>query len=282
MVKELKYQVINGIKCYSLDVSQKYDNFPEECVTDYQEVENNFFWIKSRSRILQQLVQQYIKFLPNKKFLEIGCHTGLFINKLAIDKSLNITGSEIYFKGISYIKKMPNIEIIQYDVTQGVLPEKYDMVGSFDVLEHIDNDTDAMCNIYHMLNNNGYFILTVPQYMFLWSKHDEINKHKRRYSKQELLEKLKLQGFDIVFCSSFFFTLFPLMLISRLVDRCSRKEKTSNSNLKNIINFPLWVNWLFDKIMRIDETLISAGISLPFGGSLLVIAQKKGSIVHER
>ena len=282
MVKELKYQVINGIKCYSLDVSQKYDNFPEECVTDYQEVENNFFWTKSRSRILQQLVQKYIRFLPSKKFLEIGCHTGLFINKLAIDKSLKITGSEIYFKGISYIKKMPNIEIIQYDVTQGVLPEKYDMVGSFDVLEHIDNDTDAMCNIYHMLNNNGYFILTVPQYMFLWSKHDEINKHKRRYSKQELLEKLRLQGFDIVFCSSFFFTLFPLMLISRLVDRCSRKEKTFNSNLKNIINFPLWVNWLFDKIMRIDETLISAGISLPFGGSLLVIAQKKGSVVHER
>jgi SAM-dependent methyltransferase len=191
------------------------------------------------------------------------------------NKYLTITGSEIYLGGLIYAKKkLPEVEFVQFDVTQGRLPESFGMIGAFDVIEHIDDDVAAISNVYAMLSDGGYFVITVPQYMFLWSRLDEIVKHKRRYSRRELLSKLRRQGFEISFCSSFVFALFPLMLVSRFFDRGKKGNRTADVEFKNRVEFPNIVNRIFDLTMRIDEALINRAISLPYGGSLLVVAKK--------
>lgn len=125
-----------------------------------------------------------------------------------------------------------------------------------------------------MLDKNGVLILSVPQHMFLWSKLDEIVKHKRRYSRVELLGKLREQGFVVNRVTSFVFFLFPLMLVSRLIDRSSSKPEAEDSDLEKRVQFHGFVNKVFDAFMRIDECLIKIGISLPFGGTLVVVARK--------
>jgi hypothetical protein len=126
-----------------------------------------------------------------------------------------------------------------------------------------------------MLNKDGVLIISVPQHMFLWSKLDEIVKHKRRYSRREVVTKLKANDFDIDYATSFLFILFPLMLISRLFDRRGDQSPSDEQGLEKRVKMSGVLNVIFDFLMRIDEGLIRLGASLPFGGTLVVVARKR-------
>lgn len=278
MSNALPFIMSDGIKCYSHDGAEDYTDYPEEGFDVTQKLELTSFWVRSRSRILKKLLNKYTRGIERPHFFEVGCGTGAFITQLISDDRFQITGSEIYTKGIAHAKKkMPNVDFIQYDVRQGVIAENfYDVIGSFDVLEHIDDDVTSISNVYKMLKNEGHFIVTVPQYMFMWSRIDDIVKHKRRYSRTELLTKLKDQGFHIEYATSFLFVLFPLMMVSRLLDKRKPEETLDNDEgLESRVAFPAWLNEIFNQVMKIDEFLIARGISLPFGGSLLVVAKKQ-------
>lgn len=277
MSEILQYTLVDGIKCYSLQEANRYDDYPHDGFDVTEKLEEESFWVASRSRLLKKIVHRKSLQFSKARYLEIGCGTGTFIREIAQNENLEITGSEIYLNGLLYAKKkgLPNVEFIQFDAKQGRLPDEFDIVAAFDVLEHIDDDITAISNIYQMISDDGYFIITVPQYMFLWSKLDEIVKHKRRYSRKELLDKLKQQGFAINYCSSFLFVLFPLMLVSRILDRHRQAAGSSTTEFEDRVSFSKPLNWFFDKIMRIDEVFIALGFSLPFGGSLLVVAQKQ-------
>ncbi|MEK7412354.1 MAG: class I SAM-dependent methyltransferase [Planctomycetota bacterium] len=275
MSQKLTCETVGGIKCYSSGVADSYTDYPDAGFDVTDKLEADSFWVRSRNRLIKHLVHKYASRTAKTRFLDIGCGTGAVIQGIIDDANLEITGSEIYLKGLLYAKsKLPRVDFIQFDVTQGILPAQFDMIGAFDVIEHIENDVAAIANIHEMLSDDGYFIVTVPQYMFLWSKLDTIVKHKRRYSKKELLLKLRQQGFAISYSSSFLFALFPLMLISRLLDRKDSGNK-ADMEFEKRVRFPKVLNWIFDKIMRIDEVLIRLGVSLPCGGSLLVVAKKR-------
>lgn len=276
MSRQLQYQLIDGIKCYSLDEADSYTDYPDDGFDVTDKLEEGSFWVRSRNRLLKTIIRKYSAQLAAPKFLEIGCGTGAFIEALASEINLNITGSEIYIKGLHYAKRrQPKVEFIQYDAQQGVLPEKFDIIAAFDVIEHIDDDVTTIANIFDMLTDGGYFIVTVPQHKFLWSKLDQIVRHKRRYSRRELINKLEQKGFTVVRRTSFLFVLFPLMAIARLLDRPTlNPDDLVNKNFEGRVGFSRPINWIFDKLMRIDEALITCGVSLPYGGTLLAVARK--------
>jgi SAM-dependent methyltransferase len=276
MSDSLPYTEIEGIKCYSPEVAYEYADYPDSGfdLTD-QEGESSF-WVRSRNRLFKRIVLSHLKSAGKTKLLEIGCGTGGFIQHIVENKNLVITGSEIYFKGLKYAKnKLPTIDFVQFDVAQGEIGECFDIIVAFDVIEHIDNDILALRNIHKMLGKMGVLIITVPQHMFLWSTLDEIVKHKRRYSRRELVTKLEDNGFDVNYTTSFVFVLFPLMLISRIFDQGRELSETDGEALKKRVKFPTILNSIFDFFMRIDEVMIRLGISLPFGGTLVVVAKKR-------
>lgn len=275
MKDNLQYTIIEGIKCFSPDVANNYVDYPDSGFDLTDKNAQSSFWVSSRNRLFKNFVLNNMSSSGKTSFLEIGCGTGDFIQQIAQNENLEITGSEIYLKGLLYAKKnLPNVDFIQFDVTQGVVGEKFDIIVAFDVLEHIENDMAALLNINKMLSNQGCLIITVPQHMFLWSQLDEIVKHKRRYSRSELVTKLQKNGFNISYVTSFLFTLFPLMLISRMLDKGQDKTQSEEVALEKRVTFPKALNWVFDLFMRIDEVLIRCGISLPFGGTLVVVARK--------
>lgn len=278
MSDALQYTMVQGVKCYSPNQAESYADYPDDGFDITDKTEDDSFWVRSRNRLLTKIIFEHVGEFKDPKFLEIGCGTGEFIRDLIIDQRLSITGSEIYLKGLLYAKKkLPSVDFIQFDAAHGILPEKFDMIAAFDVIEHINEDVVAIANISRMLTPGGYFIVTVPQHMFLWSRLDEIVKHKRRYSRRELVGKLRAQGFEIERATSFLFVLFPLMAGSRLMDRPTGDAEdgdVADTDLESRTSFPKSLNWIFDKIMRIDEVLIHWGISLPIGGSLLVVARK--------
>lgn len=275
MVTNKIYTMIDGIKCYDPEIAQNCKNYPSAGFDVVDKQERNIFWCRSRSRLLKSIITKYLK--PGSSFLEIGCGTGFFIRELAKKSSYKITGSDVHLSGLKYAQeKSPNTEFIQLDATSNYISEKFDAIGAFDVIEHIEDDEVVLSNAYHSLTTAGYLIITVPQYQFLWSKLDELVKHQRRYSKADLVSKLHKQGFDVVFQSSFVFILFPLMLVSRLLDRSHvPSDEFSADEFKKRVKFPRFLNWVMDKLMYIDEFLIGLGLSLPYGGSLLVVARKR-------
>ena len=284
MSQNLNYRMIDGIKCFSPEVANASEDFPESGFDiaenkDKEVWSQNFFWSSSRNRLFKRIVYGHLKSKGKTKYLEIGCATGEFIRQIVENENLEITGSEIYLKALVHAQKnFPNVNFIQYDITKGSIGEEFDLIVAFDVIEHIEDDAAAISNINKMLGKDGCLIITVPQHMFMWSNLDVILQHKRRYSRRDLMTKLQENGFDISYATSFLFTLFPLMLISRMFDE-SREQtqsyKLDSVALKRRVKLPNALNWIFDLFMRIDEGLIRLGISLPLGGTLVVVARKR-------
>lgn len=278
MSDNLDFTIIDGIKCFSPKVATTYTDYPNSGFDLTDKNAENSFWVSARNRLFKTLVYKYLLPSGKTKFLEIGCGTGDFIRQIAQNDKLDITGSEIYLKGLVYAKKhLPSINFIQLDVTEGKIDDQFDIIAAFDVIEHIENDNIAITNINQMLAKDGVLIISVPQHKFLWSRLDVVVKHKRRYTRRELITKLQENGFNINFYTSFVFTLFPFMMLSRIFDNDQDKSPSDSDEiaLEKRVKFSRFLNGMFDLLMRIDEGLIRMGFSLPFGGTLIVVAKKR-------
>jgi SAM-dependent methyltransferase len=207
--------------------------------------------------------------------LEIGCGIGGVVAELRRIANLRLTASEIYVQGLQYARsRFPEVDFIQLDAADMPFHDEFDVVGAFDVLEHIQADERVIEGVHQALRPGGVFVVTVPQYQWMWSPLDETARHKRRYSRRDLLSKLRAGRFEVLFCSSFVTTLFPAMAASRLLSRMRPPQPDVRKAFASEVTLSPIANRVCDWVMRIDEGALNAGISLPFGGSLLVVARK--------
>ena len=93
--------------------------------------------------------------------------------------------------------------------------KQFDLVGMFDVLEHIPQERETLAALWNYLAPGGRLLLTVPAHPVLWSYFDEAAQHCRRYSVQDLREKLVEAGFQVEFLSQFMACIFPMVWIYR-------------------------------------------------------------------
>ncbi len=77
--------------------------------------------------------------------------------------------------------------MLQFDACAIPYKAEFDVIGAFDVIEHIEEDTAALTQMYQALKPGGGLLITVPQHRFLWSAVDEMSYHKRRYHRNELI-----------------------------------------------------------------------------------------------
>lgn len=269
------YTLIDGIKCYSPTAAKYNTDYNSEHYDVLFNIESNNFWFRSRNRLIKYLFSKFLGGIHGAKVLEVGCGTGYVLKGLLRFKSLRLYGAELNIEGLKYAKKrLPEVEFVQLDMRYSPFEDEFDAVGAFDVLEHIDEDELIMKNVYKALKSKGLFFISVPQHMWLWSTQDDTSCHKRRYSRKEMIEKLKKAGFSIKFVNSFVFTLLPLMLISRLRMKKKKLISTTKYNYDEL-TLPTFLNKVLECIMFVDEFLIRIGLPLFIGGSLLVVAEKK-------
>jgi SAM-dependent methyltransferase len=163
-----------------------------------------------------------------------------------------------------------------FDVRQGGLPsdlpfaphEKFDVITLLDVIEHVEQDVESLVNVRRLLTPQGRVIVTVPAFQFLWSGHDVINEHKRRYKKGELRAKLERAGFTvrlISYCNSALFLPIAAVRLARRRFSSSDETKTALGTVPGPANAVL--GGLFGMERHIIPTL-----PLPFGVSLVAVA----------
>ncbi|MGB9365895.1 MAG: class I SAM-dependent methyltransferase [Xanthobacteraceae bacterium] len=229
--------------------------------------EEGHFWFEPRNRLLVGLASG--SFPEARRYLEIGCGTGLVLRAMADSRRwLRLAGTELHSAGLRYARDRlgDRAELVQMDARAIAAREAFDLVGAFDVLEHISEDEAVMKQVHAALAPGGGFIVAVPQHPALWGEADEIGHHVRRYRRGELESKLRAGGFDIVFSTSYTVVVLPLMVANRL--RRSRGQARGELNVHPMLNAAL------RGVLHAEVAVTLKGLSWPIGGSRVVVARK--------
>jgi SAM-dependent methyltransferase len=258
----------NGWPLFAPDLSKQNDGFDAAAFAKLAAFEPRHFWFRARNRLLIWSLQKY--FPDAHRLLEIGCGTAYVLTGMhhALP-SLELMGSEALNDGLSFARsRLGDVPLLQMDARRIPFDAHFDVVGAFDVLEHIDEDETVLSEMFRAVKPGGGIILTVPQHRFLWSVVDEYSHHKRRYRRRELVGKVQRAGFRVVRATSFVSALLPLFWLSRL--RHNGREFDPDSEFK----ISRALNGILERVLDVERRLITSGISLPYGTSLLVVATR--------
>lgn len=263
-------QQIAGHLSFAPELAQSSEGFQPHHFAELANAEAGHFWFRSRNQLIIWALERF--FPKAKNFMEIGCGTGFVLSGIAAaNPQLEICGSEIHSAGLSYAaNRVKHATLFQMDARNIPFENEFDVIGAFDVLEHIEEDDKVLAQMFNALSPGGGIILTVPQHRFLWSQQDVYACHVRRYEAPELQSKVEQAGFQVERATSFVSLLLPLMFMSRL----SKRKPAENYDATQELRISGIANKILEAILNLERLIIRAGVSFPAGGSRLMIARK--------
>jgi SAM-dependent methyltransferase len=210
-------------------------------------------------------------FASARSLLEVGCGDGFVLAGLRdAFPEMRLGGVELFAEGIEIAaRRVPDAELIQADARSLPYDGEWDVVGCFDVLEHVDEDRKVLDEIHRALRPGGGLLVHVPQHRWLWGEADRISHHVRRYGRTELEGKLQAAGFGIVAASSFVSLLLPFLALGRF------RRRLTPQDLARQLAPPRPLNEALERVLGLEQALIERGVSLPAGGSLLIAARRR-------
>jgi len=247
------------------------DGFDPDAFDRLAALEQASFWFRSRNRLIAWAVHEYF---PNaRSLLEVGCGTGFVLAGLErAYPALRLAGAELYAGGLCHAsERAPSADLFQFDARNIPFDAEFDVVGAFDVLEHIDRDEDVLAEMHGAVAPGGGIVVTVPQHRWLWSSSEDYAEHKRRYSRAELTSKVARAGFNVRRVTSFVSLLLPLMAASRFAERLSSRSYNPGREhqVARRADAPL------ERISDSEYWALTRGVNFPVGGSLLLIAARR-------
>ena len=241
---------------------------------EYYDIERQHWWFLAREKILSNYIQKLIlNGQLNKldlKILNVGCGTGRSSEYLS--EYGTVFSIEFDKDCCNFTSQKTGLEIINASVTE--LPfkdESFDLVCAFDVIEHVENDQLAVFEMKRVVKKNGIIFITVPAFMALWSHHDLVNHHFRRYKLNEI-QKLfyNQENGKMVFTSYFNFFLFIPIYLLRKISNLLKFDNSRPGSGSDFATFKSGIlSSLLFKVMFFENIFINNKIKLPFGVSLL-------------
>lgn len=248
-------------------------SFPADRYTTLGTIDRNHFWFVARRELVRWLVRE---FAPDDMSLlvDAGCGSGLNLSWLS-GFGGTVLGADIWAgRGSALHGGALHGKLTRADVTRMPLADaSADAVMALDVLEHVD-DHAAARELHRILKPQGVLLVTVPAFSWLWSFRDDDAGHLRRYKLGEISELLRGAGFELLYSSYYQFSLFPLLVLSRLSSRLLRQK---GKRLRDFEDTPPTV--LHAGLTRInlaEVTWLRANRRrrLPWGSSIVLVARK--------
>jgi len=229
--------------------------------------ESGNFWFVPRNRLITGLLARY--FPAAESFMEVGCGNGFVLSAIAEMKPWRrLVGSELHPTGLAIARSRlgDRGQFAQMDARAIPARDVFDVIGAFDVLEHIEDDEAVLASMHRAIRPGGGILLAVPQHPWLWSPMDDVALHVRRYRRGELERKVRAAGFQLLFSGSYTALLLPMMAASRWIGAGKTEPP------RNEFELPAAANALFKRVLQFEVALTLAGIRFPAGGSRVVVA----------
>ncbi len=242
---------------------------------EYFDYERKHWFFLARAKILMNHIKSITNKQRNLKILNVGAATGY--SSQLLSQFGTVTSLEYDKECCDFTNEKLDLNIINGSVLE--LPfdaNSFDLVCAFDVIEHVEDDQLAITEMKRVCKKEGSMVITVPAFNFLWSKHDDINHHFRRYKKNQLLHLFKGSG-QLIFHSYFnFWLFFPIafyrLTISKLKGKGAIDEDTGSD--LGVLGENKLVDKLLYNIFSSESSLISNKWRLPVGVSILTSWRK--------
>lgn len=230
------------------------------------QAEDRHWWYRGRRTVLEGVIAG-LGLTEGARILDAGCGSGR--NMVELARHGTVTGVELSEMSVTLARERNAGEVIAGSVLEMPFPDdSFELAVSLDVIEHLEDDLTALKELRRTVAPGGSLLVTVPAYQWLWSGHDEINHHHRRYTRRSLQRVAEAAGWQQARTTYFNSLLLPAAIVLRVLDRLS--TKTTESSLD------LWVppeplNWLLERPLAIEAALIKRGVRIPAGLSLLAV-----------
>lgn len=232
----------------------------------FYKIEKEHWWFTARQKIILEYIKKHVNISKETTLLDVGCGTGAIIEMLS--NHFNTYGLDSSPQAIEFCRKRGLTNLFQGNLESFNKDRKFDIITILDVIEHIDDDVKLLRQSNELLKENGSVVVTVPAFQFLWSYHDIVTHHKRRYTKNQLIKVVKSAGFQIKHITYFNSLLFPIAVLKRMASKIIGFKDTSDLNIP-----PQLINKLLKLIFQSEAEIINR-ISLPLGLSLLCLGEK--------
>jgi SAM-dependent methyltransferase len=229
------------------------------------ELDELHWWYRARREILAELIRRTVQPPAGAQILEIGCGTGHNLAMLAQFGHVDALELDEEARGIAEKRLGRTVMSAPLPKLAGVPDRHYDLIGAFDVIEHIDDDRAALASIAARLKPGGKFVMTVPAHQWMWSAHDTVNHHKRRYSKRSLRQLIEGSPLKLERIGYFNSLLFPVAVAERLSSKLRGKDSADLTLPPRLLNSAL------ERTFAAERHLVGR-LPFPPGLSLFAVA----------
>jgi len=238
-------------------------------------VEDKHWWFVGRRAILETFLRQIASRLaePAKagaqtelRILDVGCGTGANLEMLShfgAAEGVDVSDDALEFcreKGLKAQKGLA--EKLPFD------DETFDVTTALDVIEHLDDDIAGLKEMFRVTKRGGYSLIFVPAFMWLWGVQDDISNHRIRYTKPQIVDRLKKVGYSVERATYANWTFFAPILAGRTLMKITgiKPESENNVNVSTL-------NGLFGRIFSAERFWLK-NLNFPFGVSIVLVAKR--------
>jgi SAM-dependent methyltransferase len=229
--------------------------------------DSTHWWYRARRDILADYLTRYGRLPKDARILEIGCGTGHNLPMLGRFGEVDAIEIDEAARAIASQRLCKAVGDAPLPALTGVTRGGYDLIAVLDVVEHIEDDVAALKAMAECLAPGGKILITVPAHQWMWSAHDVVNHHHRRYSKKTLGAAIARAGLRHNGLRWFNSLLFPAAVAARAAGKLTGKDDSDDSPPAK----PL--NTAFEAIFGLERHLVGR-VPLPPGLSIITLASR--------
>jgi SAM-dependent methyltransferase len=227
-------------------------------------LDDRHWWYRGRRRVVRAVLDS-LGIPDGAQLLDAGAGSGRTLDELAAYG--HVAGIELNPVGVEAARSRGYSDVAEAPVEAIPHPDaSFHLVTCLDVLEHTRDDVGSLRELRRVMRPGGALVVTVPAYPWLWSRHDELNRHYRRYTRRSLRRAAEAAGWGVERMTGF----NAVYLLPAAAVRIARRGREADESSELALTPPA-LNGVLELPLRAEAALIARGVSLPAGLSLLAV-----------